>query len=104
MSADALREAWLIEIFVPLGDPPPSLEELRRTLTERFGGVTAFERAPARGFWAADDGRVEEDRIVVLEVMADAYDAAFWGGLKRNLERTLRQEEVLVRVTKTARV
>jgi hypothetical protein len=50
----------LIEILLPLtrrdGSPQPAerFAQVRAELVERFGGVTAFTRAPAEGLW--DDG------------------------------------------------
>jgi hypothetical protein len=91
-----------VEIFVPLirGDGQPVakgyLADLERRLTERFGGVTAFTRAPARGRWA-DDGQVQTDDVVIYEVMAPNLDRPWWGELRQRLERELDQEEVLIR-------
>ncbi len=47
----------LVQILLPLADnrgrpfPAAMLGDVRRELTERFGGLTAFTRAPAEGFW-----------------------------------------------------
>ena len=91
-----------VEIFVPLvrGDGEPVdkryLADLERELTERFGGVTAFTRAPARGRWS-DGGRVETDDVVIYEVMAQALDRPWWRELRERLEQDLDQEEVVIR-------
>ena len=46
---------------------------LRRELTEMFGGVTAFNRAPALDE-TKDDGDIVQDSIVIFEVMVDDVD------------------------------
>jgi hypothetical protein len=43
-------------------------EELLQELTNRFGGVTSFVRAPGQGLWDSG-GDVERDNIAVIEVM-----------------------------------
>ena len=43
--------------------------ELRSELADRFGGVTAYMRAPARGLWKGDTGETTRDDIVIFEVM-----------------------------------
>lgn len=91
-----------VEIFVPLfrGDGQPVennyLADLERQLTERFGGVTAFTRAPARGRWS-DGGRVETDEVVIYEVMVETLDRPWWAELRQRLERELDQQKVLIR-------
>jgi hypothetical protein len=46
---------------------------VRVELAARFGGVTAFRRAPGEGVWA-EGGEVSRDLVVVFEVMADALE------------------------------
>lgn len=91
-----------VEIFVPLyrsdGGPVEGryLAELERELAEGFGGVTAFTRAPARGRWS-DGEAVQTDEVVILEVLVEALDRAWWRRLRARLEHDLDQEEVLIR-------
>jgi hypothetical protein len=93
----------VIEIFLPLqrndGSPQPSavFSEVRAELVERFGGLTAFTRAPAEGLWEADAGAVERDQIVIFEVVADALERDWWRDYRLLLERRFEQEAVLVR-------
>ena len=67
----------LVQILLPVADnegksfPPDLFATVRETLTERFGGLTAFTRAPAEGFWRCHPERTSRDDIVVLEVMAE---------------------------------
>ena len=94
----------LVEIFLPLRDPGnkpfPSraFAEVREVLTARFGGLTAFSRTPAVGYWD-DDKRVEKDDIIVLEVMVEAIDDGWWSSYRRQLEEQFRQEQIVIRVS-----
>ena len=93
----------VVEILLPLQDKDGSLlpEErfrtLRDMLTERFGGLTAFTRAPADGIWKDRKDRVRRDNIIVFEVMAPNIDKAWWRQLRRELERSFRQEQIVIR-------
>jgi hypothetical protein len=92
----------LIQILLPLYDNDGHAfgEELfgkvRRELTERFGGLTAFTRAPAQGLWN-DEGKTKHDEIVVFEVMAKHLDAAWWRDYRSALEREFRQYTIVIR-------
>ena len=92
----------LVEILVPLRDnhgvplPEERFIALRATLTDRFGGLTAFTRAPADGFWRNSGESLRED-VVVFEVMVDELDRTWWSDFRRHLEERFRQEEVVIR-------
>ena len=92
----------LIQILLPLYDNAGNTfgEELfgkvRGELTERFGGLTAFTRAPAQGLWQ-DEGQTKRDDIVVFEVMAEELDAAWWRGYRKILEKEFRQDTIVIR-------
>ena len=92
----------LIQILLPLYDNEGNTfgEELygkvRRELTERFGGLTAFTRAPAQGLWK-DAGKTHRDDIVVFEVMVEDVDAGWWRAYRQNLEAVFRQDEIVIR-------
>ena len=91
----------LIQILLPLYDNNGNhfSEELfgkvRRELTERFGGLTAFTRAPAQGLWQ-DEGKTKRDDIVVFEVMTQEVDAAWWRAYRRALEQEFRQDNIVL--------
>jgi hypothetical protein len=93
----------LVQILLPLYDNAGAplrrslYADLARDLTERFGGLTAHTRAPAQGLWQEREGETVRDEIVIYEVMADALDDAWWGALRRRLERDFRQEAVVIR-------
>lgn len=93
---------FLIEILLPLCDengssfPPESYERLEHELTERFGGVTSFSRPPAEGRWR-NDGGIEHDDIVVLEVMAERLDRPWWSELRSRLMHAFAQDDIIIR-------
>lgn len=69
----------------------------RHELLERFGGVTAYQRAPAHGLWESPHGEVARDEVVIFEVMTDMLDRAWWDRYRVTLEQRFRQDEVLIR-------
>ena len=73
------------------------LQELQEELTRKFGGVTAFVRAPAEGRWRAPDAGVAKDAIVILEVMVDAIDRSYWKQMRLSLEARLDEHEIVIR-------
>ncbi len=97
----------LVQLLLPTHDnqkrlfPRQQFEDVRRELTERFGGVTAFVRSPAIGLWKEndddDDDDVSRDDVVMFEVMCDELDDSWWSAYRYELEEKFRQEEVLVR-------
>jgi len=100
----------VIEILLPLRDkegtpfPRSALDRVRHELTNQFGGVTAHLRAPAAGAWKDDEGGVERDDVVIVEVMADALDRGWWADYRRELETRFRQDEILIRATTCERL
>jgi hypothetical protein len=92
----------LVQILLPLFDNDGRRVEngtfhtIRDELTARFGGLTAYTRSPAEGLWANQD-RVSRDEIVMVEVMVDPLDRAWWRDYRRLLEDLRRQELVVVR-------
>lgn len=102
--------AHLVQLLLPVyandgARFAPSLyRDVERELTERFGGVTAYSRAPAAGLWKEEPGRTERDDIVVYEVMVDALETAWWAEYRRALERRFAQEELVVRALPMGRL
>ena len=72
---------------------------VRRELTERFGGVTAFMQSPAVGLWADEHGEVRRDDLVSFEVMADTLDRDWWRNYREQLGRRFRQKEIVMRAS-----
>jgi hypothetical protein len=93
----------LVQILLPLFDnhgvalPETEYRRVSAELAERFGGVTAYMRAPAEGHWRDDEERTTRDEIVVVEVMVDALDRDWWRDYRQELERRFRQDEVVIR-------
>jgi len=88
---------WLVQIFVPLGaGSGDTLRDVKEDLSARFGGVTAYSRAPAEGLWR-DGNAKEKDDIIIVEVMVDDLDRDWWHDFRTRLERRLDQEELVVR-------
>jgi hypothetical protein len=93
---------FLINILLPLQDKrgqafaAESYDRLAQRLTDRFGGVTSFARSPGEGRWK-NRGATEHDEIVVIEVMADDIDRAWWSGLRRDLMDEFKQEDIVIR-------
>lgn len=100
----------LVQLLLPLRDnegepfPREMLDDVRHTLTERFGGVTAHTRAPAAGAWKDDEGDVERDDVVIVEVIDEELDRGWWAGYRRTLESRFRQDEILIRATAIERL
>jgi hypothetical protein len=92
----------LIEIFLPVNDndgrkqPVELFTQVRQELVDRFGGLTAFTRSPAKGLWENDDERHADD-IVIYEVMTEKLDPGWWRDYKTELERRFQQEEMMIR-------
>jgi len=92
----------LVQLRLPLCDNSGNAfaetvyTSIRRELTERFGGVTAFTRAPAQGLWISEGGTTH-DEIVVVEVMTADLDREWWVSYRATLEMLLKQEHIVVR-------
>jgi hypothetical protein len=93
---------YLIQLLLPLADeqkrpfPPDQFESIRKTLTERFGGVTAFFRAPASGLWKDSRNTVSSEQVVMIEVIADDLNKEWWAEYRSELEKLFGQEQLLV--------
>jgi hypothetical protein len=78
--------------------PEDAFRKVRGELTNQFGGLTAYTRAPANGLWQdGDTGETARDEIVVYEVMVDSLDREWWRRYRQTLEQTFRQKELIVR-------
>ena len=83
----------LVQLLLPRHDAAIS-----RELTERFGGVTAYARAPAKGEWKPGPGEAPvRDDIVVYEVMVEDLDRAWWARYRVQLEQRFAQDEIVIR-------
>ena len=93
----------LVQILLPLFDNAGNAfaaerySEITRALTDRFGGVTAYTRAPAEGRWQDDQERVQHDEIVIMDTMVEQLDRAWWSAYRHELESAFEQDEIVVR-------
>ena len=93
----------LVQILLPLDDndgrrfPEQEFADVRQTLTDRFGGVTAYHRAPAEGLWKESDDSTACDDVVIYEVMVEDLDHPWWAAFRERLRERFRQEELVVR-------
>jgi hypothetical protein len=98
-----MNMGFLIQIILPLYGPEGQrlgrevFVEVRRELTDRFGGVTAYTRAPAEGLWEDPVGRVHRDDVVLVETMAETLDRVWWEGYARTLAARFAQEVIVIR-------
>jgi hypothetical protein len=94
---------YLVQLLLPLHDntrrlfPRESFDEVRREMTARYGGVTAYVRSPAEGAWQDAEGKVLSDEVVIVEVMCDELDRDFWRAYRQSLMQRFVQDEVVVR-------
>lgn len=94
---------YLVQVLLPVydntGQPLPRdlYGHVRAELTERFGGLTAYTRAPAEGLWREGGETTVRDDIVVYEVMTDAIDRSWWDAYRRSLETRFRQQQIVIR-------
>jgi len=92
----------LIQILLPLTDneghpfPRTHFDKVAVALTKRFGGVTAYTRSPAEGRWTGK-GDTSAEEVVVIEVMVERLDEAWWTRYRKSLEAKFRQEHIVVR-------
>ena len=91
----------LIQMLLPTGANGDSavtaLAETRRELVDRFKGVTAYVRSPAKGLWTAPDGHTEADDVVMVEVVTDTFDRAWWRTYSATLAQRFAQDTIHVR-------
>jgi hypothetical protein len=101
------RAMQLIEIFLPLSNNrgirfgSQHYADVRDTLTNEFGGLTAFSRAPADGS-EKTSGHERNDELIVFEVMVEELDRCWWSDYRRALEVKFEQDRILIRATHVA--
>jgi hypothetical protein len=93
----------LLQLFLPLYDnegtklPQTLFGEVKEELAKRFGGITAYNRAPVEGLWKDDSAKTTQDELVIFEVMAEDFDPGWWKRYRELLDQRFRQDRVLVR-------
>jgi len=94
---------YLVQVLLPLYDnrghrfSHPEFGSIRAELTAKFGGATAYMRAPAEGTWEDSAGHVHHDDVFVMEVMTESLDREWWSAYRIGLTARFRQIEVVVR-------
>lgn len=95
----------LVQILLPLADntghrfKSEEYARVRAEMTELFGGITSFTRAPAKGTWT-EGGHTEHDDLVVFEIMTREIDHRWWEDYRADLERRFMQEAIVIRAIK----
>jgi hypothetical protein len=79
--------------------PPHIWENLKNTLVDKFGGVTAYTRSPAEGIWSPSPTERSRDQIFTVEVIVRDFDTEWWQILRRDMQNILRQDQLLFRVS-----
>jgi len=92
----------LIQLLLPTSGAADAnglapVAETRRELAERFNGLTAYLRSPAKGLWTAPDGQTEQDDVVMVEVVTDTFDRAWWRTYAATLAKRFGQEAIHLR-------
>src|SRR5688572_3721405 len=92
----------LIQLLLPTSgavnaDGLAPLAETRRELAERFNGLTAYLRSPAKGWWTAPDGHAQQDDVVMVEVVTDTFDRPWWRAYAITLAARFGQESIHLR-------
>ena len=94
---------YLIQLLLPLDARDghnvghEAFARTREELAEAFDGVTAYGRSPAQGVWVAPSGEKQRDHVLMIEVMADTFDRAWWRNYMSTLERRFDQEIIHIR-------
>lgn len=95
----------LVQILLPLYDndgnrfDAQTYGAVRTELTNLYGGLTAYSRAPAEGLWESDGG-LKRDDIIVFEVMVRELKKSWWSRYRKELEARFRQDAILIRAQK----
>jgi hypothetical protein len=101
LSGRGLRQAFttamhLIQLLLPLYSNSGVLFEknlyvaVRKELVAKFGGMTAYTRAPADGLWQESDHIVRDD-LVIYEIMVEGIDQDWWRDYRTVLEERFQQ-------------
>ena len=99
----------IVEVFLPAafpdGTPIPKaqFDLVHEELMEQFGGLTSYDRKPARGLWKESD-HVDVDPILIVEVMTGSVDKRWWKAFRNRMEEAFRQKEILIRVHSASRL
>lgn len=94
---------YLIQIFLPLFDNDGAklgrdvFHAVRDELTNQFGGLTGYTRAPIEGLWRDQGAAVQRDDLIIYEVMTSELDRVWWHSYRQTLEKQFRQDMIVIR-------
>jgi hypothetical protein len=95
-------DMYLVQVLLPLYDNYGSkfdealYNTVRSELVRRFGGITAYSRAPAHGLWNDSDQIVRDD-LVIYEIMLEMHDESWWHDYRKILESRFQQQSLVIR-------
>ena len=95
--------AFVVQLILPVYDnsgqlfPSELSKRVRMELTQKFGGLTAYTRAPAEGTWRDEEGRTQRDDVVIVEVMTPSLDREWWTQYALDVATRFEQRELVVR-------
>jgi len=70
--------------------------EVRNELVHRFGGITAYTRAPVHGLWQESEQIVRDD-LIIYEIMVETLEEEWWREYRVILENRFQQQSLVVR-------
>jgi hypothetical protein len=92
----------LIQLLLPTNaaaaaDGLAPLAATRRELAKAIQGPHGVCAIPCEGSWTAPDGHTEEDDIVMVEIVTEIFDRAWWRTYAATLAARFDQERIHVR-------
>ena len=90
----------LVQALLPVSTDAEADERIRHTrreLVEAFGGITAYLQTPAQGVWTSPEGERERDAVVMVEIVTERFDRAWWQQYAATLATRFQQEAIHVR-------
>ena len=96
---------YLVQLLLPLYNnsgmrfEQELYSEVRNELMDRFGGITAYTRAPVHGLWH-DSEQVVRDDLIIYEIMVKELDKKWWYEYRNVLEKRFQQDTLVMRAHK----
>jgi len=93
---------YLVQLLLPLYNnsgmrfEQELYSEVRNELMDRFGGITAYTRAPVHGLWH-DSEQVVRDDLIIYEIMVKELDKKWWYEYRNVLEKRFQQDTLVMR-------
>jgi hypothetical protein len=90
----------LIQLLLPVTSAPTNhaaIAQTRADLIQRYQGVTAYVRSPAKGAWVGPDGTEQHDDVIMVEVLTETFDREEWRAYARELAARFGEEEIHIR-------